>query len=154
MFASANTYNVGGLTTFSCGHYVTTDGGVTWFGDDTTNFNYGDPAPMIMYTNRMLISYITSTGSMGAAYSTNYGSTWSATVTFPGATTSADKNFSATDGEPGSSYYGRCYTVYTEFAGAYANRIVSSYSTDGGVTWSSIIPVSPAPSSGHHHLVC
>ncbi|MBX7043922.1 MAG: hypothetical protein K1X85_13585 [Ignavibacteria bacterium] len=154
MFASANTYNVGGLTTFSCGHYVTTDGGVTWFGDDTTNFNYGDPAPMIMYTDRMLISYITSTGSMGAAYSTNYGSTWSATVTFPGATTSADKNLSATDGEPGSSYYGRCYTVYTEFAGVYANRIVSTYSTDGGVTWSSIIPVSPAPSSGHHHQGC
>lgn len=154
MFASANTYNVGGLTTFSCGHYITTDGGLTWFGDDTTNFNYGDPAPMIMHTGRMLISYITSTGSMGAAYSANFGSTWSSTFTFPGATTSADKNFSAVDGEPGSSYYGRCYTVYTEFAGAYANRIVSSYSTDGGVSWSSIIPVSPVPSAGHHHQGC
>ncbi|MEZ4688969.1 MAG: hypothetical protein R3A12_01850 [Ignavibacteria bacterium] len=39
MFASANTYNVGGATTFSIAHYVTTDGGITWFGDDTTNFN-------------------------------------------------------------------------------------------------------------------
>ena len=153
-FASANTYNVGGTTTFSTGHYVTTDGGVTWFGDDTTNFNFGDPAPMIMHTGRLLISYITGTGSMGAAYSTNNGAAWSATITFPGATTSADKNLSAVDGEPTSSYYGRCYTVYTEFAGANVNRIVSTYSTDGGVTWSSVIPVSPVPSAGHHHQGC
>ncbi|MBK8552112.1 MAG: hypothetical protein IPL53_14040 [Ignavibacteria bacterium] len=154
MFASANTFNVGGTTTFSCGHYVTTDGGLTFFGDDTTNFNFGDPAPMIMYTGRLLISYITSTGSMGAAYSVNNGATWSGTVTFPGATTGTDKNLSCTDGTPTSAYYGRCYTVYTEFAGAYVNRIVSTYSDDGGVTWSNVIPVSPVPSAGHHHQGC
>lgn len=154
MFASANTYNVGGTTTFSCAHYVTTDGGVTWFGDDTTNFNFGDPAPMIRYDGRLLISYITSTGAMGAAYSANNGSTWSGTVTFPGSTTSSDKNFSCTDEEPTSTYYGRCYTVYTEFGGAYANRIVSTWSSDGGVTWSTVIPVSPVPSAGHHHQGC
>lgn len=154
MFASANTFNVGGTTTFSTAHYVTTNGGVSFFGDDTTNFNFGDPAPMIMYSGRLLISYITSTGSMGAAYSVNNGSTWSGTVTFPGATTDADKNLSCTDGEPTSPYYGRCYTVYTEFAGAYVNRIVASWSSNGGVTWSSIIPVSPVPSAGHHHQGC
>ncbi|MBS1550473.1 MAG: hypothetical protein JST15_00205 [Bacteroidetes bacterium] len=154
MFASANTYNVGGSTTFSTGCYKTTDGGVTWSGSDTTNFNFGDPAPMIMHTGRFLISYITSTGAMGAAYSTDLGSTWSGTVTFPGSTTSSDKNLSAVDGTPTSTYYGRCYTVYTEFAGAYANRIVSTYTTDGGVTWSAVIPVSPVPSAGHHHQGC
>ena len=154
MFASANTYNVGGTTTFSCGHYVTTDGGLTWFGDDTTNFNFGDPAPMIMHTGRLIISYITSTGAMGAAYSVNNGSTWSGTVTFPGSTTSSDKNLSAVDGISTSAYYGRIYTVYTEFAGVNVNRIVSTYSTDGGVTWSSVIPVSPVPSAGHHHQGC
>ncbi len=154
MFASANTYNVGGSTTFSCGHYVTTDGGLTWFGDDTTNFNFGDPAPMIMHTGRMLISYITSTGQMGAAYSTDNGGVWSGTVTFPGSTTSSDKNLSAVDGTPTSTYYGRVYTVYTEFSGAYTNRIVSTWSSDGGATWSSVIPVSPPPSAGHHHQGC
>lgn len=153
-FASANTFNVGGSTTFSTACYPSTDGGVTWFGSDTTIFNFGDPAPMIMHTGRFLISYITSTGSMGAAYSLNNGSTWSANVTFPGATTSADKNLSAVDGEPSSSFYGRCYTVYTEFGGAFANRIVSTFSTDGGVSWSSVIPVSPPPSPGHHHQGC
>jgi hypothetical protein len=91
---------------------------------------------------------------MGAAYSANNGATWSGTVTFPGSTTSSDKNLSAVDGIPTSTYYGRIYTVYTEFSGAYVNRIVSTYSTDGGVTWSSVIPVSPVPSAGHHHQGC
>ena len=154
MFASANTFNVGGATTFSTAHYVTTDGGVSFFGDDTTNFNFGDPAPMIMHTDRLIISYITSTGSMGAAWSSNLGTTWSGTVTFPGATTSADKNLSCVDGEPTSPYYGRLYTVYTEFAGANVNRIVATWSSDGGVTWSSVVPVSPVPSAGHHHQGC
>lgn len=154
MFASANTFNVGGTTTFSCGHYVTTDGGVTWFGDDTTVFNFGDPAPMIMHTGRMLISFITSTGNMGASYSVDNGANWSGIVTFPGSTGSSDKNLSAVDGTPTSAFYGRCYTVYTEFGGSNANRIVSSWSSDGGVSWSSITPVSPPPSSGHHHQGC
>ncbi len=154
MFASANTYNVGGTTSFSTANYITTDGGVTWFGSDTTVFNFGDPAPMVMPTGRLVISFITSTGSMGASYSSNLGSTWSGVVTFPGATTSADKNLSAVDGVPTSPYYGRIYTVYTEFGGAYVNRIVSTWSSDGGVTWSSVIPVSPVPSAGHHHQGC
>lgn len=154
MFASANTYNVGGTTTFSTSHYITTDGGLTFFGDDTTNFNFGDPGPMVMYTGRVLISYITSTGAMGAAYSTDLGTTWSGTVTFPGSTTSSDKNLSCTDGTPTSPYYGRCYTVYTEFGGANVNRIVATYSDDGGVTWSAITPISPVPSAGHHHQGC
>lgn len=154
MFASANTYNVGGTTTFSTSHYITTDGGLTFFGDDTTNFNFGDPGPMVMYTGRVLISYITSTGAMGAAYSTDVGTTWSATVTFPGSTTSSDKNLSCTDGTPTSPYYGRCYTVYTEFGGTYVNRIVATYSDDGGVTWSAITPISPVPAAGHHHQGC
>jgi hypothetical protein len=154
MFASANTFNVGGTTTFSTSHYVTTDGGVTFFGDDTTNFNFGDPGPMVRFDSRLLISYITGTGSMGAAWSSNLGATWSATVTFPGATTSADKNLSCTDGIPTSPFYGRAYTVYTEFAGANSGRIVATWSSDGGVTWSSVIPISPVPSAGHHHQGC
>lgn len=154
LFASANTWNMGGFTSISTGSYRTTDGGVTWTGSDTSVFNYGDPGPMIDYLGRFLISYITSSGSMGAAYSTNNGLTWSTTVTFPGATTSADKNLSATDDDPTSAFYGRSYTVYTEFSGTYVNRIVISYTTNQGVSWSTIAPVSPAPSTGHHHQGC
>lgn len=155
MLGSANTFRGG--STFSTGVYVTTNGGVNWFGSDTLNnggFNSGDPGPMIDKDGRMLMSYITTTFSMGASYSTNNGINWAPTVTFPGATTSADKNLSGTDDAPSSAFYGRSYTVYTEFGGSFVNRIVLSYTTNGGVNWSSIAPVSPVPSSGHHHQGC
>jgi hypothetical protein len=157
LYASANTFQGGNFCT---AWYRSTDGGVTWIGNDsmfttagTFQNNFGDPAPMIRYDGRMLISYITTAGRMGASYSTNNGTNWATTVTFPGSGTSSDKNLSATDGEPTSAYYGRCYTVYTEFSGAYANRIVSSYSDDGGVTWSTdnsckSCSISRTPSSG------
>lgn len=155
MLASANTFRGG--STFSTGVYVTTDGGATWFGSDTLNnggFNSGDPGPMIDKDGRFLMSYITTSFSMGASYSTNNGINWAPTVTFPGATTSADKNLSGTDDVPSSSFYGRSYTVYTEFGGTYTNRIVLSYTSNGGVSWSTVAPVSPPTSSGHHHQGC
>ena len=155
MMGSANTFRGG--STFSTGVYVTTNGGVNWFGSDTLNnggFNSGDPGPMIDKNGRFLMSYITTTFSMGASYSTNNGISWAPTVTFPGATTSADKNLSGTDDAPSSAFYGRSYTVYTEFGGTYVNRIVLSYTADGGVSWSTVAPVSPVPSSGHHHQGC
>lgn len=155
MLGSANTYRGG--STFSTGVYVTTDGGVTWYGSDTLNngsFSFGDPGPMIDKNGVFLMSYITLTGSMGASYSSNNGINWAPTVTFPGATTSADKNLSGTDDAPSSPYYGRSYTVYTEFGGTYVNRIVLSYTTNGGVSWSTVAPVSPPTSSGHHHQGC
>ncbi len=151
MFGSANTFNVGGTTTFSCGHYATTDGGLSWFGDDTTVFNFGDPGPMIDYTGRFLISYITSTGQIGASYSVNNGASWSGVVTLPGSTSGADKNLSTTDNTPTSSYYGRAYTVYSELNDG---RIWFSYSSNGGVSWTTVIPISPTPSAGHHHQGC
>ncbi len=155
MLGSANTYRGG--STFSTGVYVTTNGGLTWFGSDTLNnggFNSGDPGPAIDKDGRFLMSYITTTGSMGASYSINNGINWAPTFTFPGATTSADKNLSGTDDAPSSAFYGRSYTVYTEFGGSFINRIVLSYTTNGGVSWSTVAPVSPPTSSGHHHQGC
>lgn len=67
---------------------------------------------------------------------------------------SADKNLSGTDDAPSSPYYGRDYTVYTEFGGTYVKRIVLSYTNNGGVSWSTVAPVSPPTSSGHHHQGC
>lgn len=153
MFASANTYPSG---TFSTGCYVTTNGGLTWFGNDTLGGNItnsGDPAPVIDRNGRFIMSFITAT-SMGASYSTNNGVNWVTPVNFPGATSGADKNFTATDDVPTSSYFGRTYTVYTEFSGGFLNRIVATYTTNGGVSWSSIAPVSPAPPVGYHHQGC
>jgi len=155
MLASANTFRGG--STFSTGVYVTTNGGVNWFGSDTLNnggFSSGDPGPIIDKDGRFLMSYITTSFSMGASFSTNNGINWAPTVTFPGATTSADKNLSSTDDAPSSPFYGRSYTVYTEFGGSFTNRILLSYTTNGGVTWSTVAPVSPPTSPGHHHQGC
>ena len=159
MFASANTFPGGSL--ISTGAYVTTNGGSSWYGNDTLItpsgtpvFNFGDPGPVIDKNGRFLISYITLGGSMGASYSTNNGLNFSSTVSFPGTGSSSDKNLSGTDDSPSSPYYGRSYTVFTEFSGSYTNRIVMSWTSDGGVSWSSISPVSPVPSSGHHHQGC
>lgn len=152
MLASANTYRGGNF--FTVGVYVTTDGGTTWFGSDTINTgtpNYGDPGPAIDKDGRFYMSFIMTTGNMGASYSTDLGITWAPTVTIPGSSTSSDKNFSTTDDIPLSAYYGRAYTVYTEFAGAFSNRIVLSYSSNGGVNWSNINGVSPLPAGAHYH---
>ena len=155
MFGSANTSRGGN---FSTGWYVTTNGGANWFGNDTLYstsgtaiYNYGDPGPIIDGTGRLLNSYITLTGQMGASYSVNNGVNWSSTATFPSSTTSSDKNLSSTDDVPTSANYLRSYTYYTEFAGAYVNRIVGTYTANQGGSWSTVAPVSTVPSANHFH---
>ena len=74
-------------------------------------------------------------------------------MNFPGAS-SFDKNLSAVDDVSGSPFFGRAYTVWTNFGGTFFNRIVISFTTDGGVTWSTAAPVSPPQSPGHHHQGC
>lgn len=152
MFASANSFDE---TNFSTGVYVTTNGGVNWFGSDTLNngtFSYGDPGPAIDRDGRFYMSYISLTGNIGTSYSTNNGITWSPNVNIPLSTTSSDKNFTTTDDVPSSPFYGRIYTAYTEFAPPNYQRIVISYSTNGGVSWSNEAPVSPVPSPNHFDL--
>lgn len=152
MFASANTFYGG--STFSTGVYVTTNGGDSWYGSDTIPtgvFNYGDPAPVIDKDGRFLMTYIALTGNMGSSFSTDNGITWSPNVVIPGSSTSSDKNFTGTDDIPTSPYYGRSYIVYTEFAGQYFNRVVSSYTTNGGANWSNVAVVSPPLSGNYFH---
>jgi hypothetical protein len=153
MFGSANTYR-GGSSGLSTGVYVTTDGGISWYGSDTLasgSFNYGDPGPVIDKNGRFIISFISLTGTIATSYSTDNGITWAPNVVIPGSTTNSDKNFSGTDDVPTSPYYGRSYTVYTEFSGTYTNRVVLSYSTDGAQTWSSVAPASNVPVAQHFH---
>ncbi|MBS1551459.1 MAG: hypothetical protein JST15_05255 [Bacteroidetes bacterium] len=156
MFGSANTSRGGN---FSTGWYVTTDGGTSWFGNDTLFssagtpvFNFGDPGPLIDRNGRFINSYITLSGQIGASWSTNNGVNWSTTVALPGSTSSSDKNLSATDDAPSSAFYGRSYTFYTEFSGALVNRIAGSYTTNGGVNWSTVAAVSPLAVSGSNYF--
>jgi hypothetical protein len=157
MYASSNAVRFS-PTFISEGMYLTTDGGATWFGSDTTNAapitgHSGDPAPVIDKDGRLIITYLGGSTGMQASYSTDMGATWAPSVSMAGGS-SSDKNFSTSDDAPTSPYYGRIYNVWTNFAGTYSNRIVMSYSTNGGASWSTAAPVSPPTSSGHHHQGC
>ncbi|MBS1517318.1 MAG: exo-alpha-sialidase [Bacteroidetes bacterium] len=152
MFASANVFSGGNV--INTGVYVTTNGGLSWFGSDTINngsFNYGDPGPAIDKDGRFLMSFISLTGQISNSVSVDNGITWAPEIRIPGSSTSSDKNFSATDDVPSSPYYGRLYTVFTEFGGANVNKVVISYSTDQGQTWSAESPVSVGPYFQHFH---
>jgi hypothetical protein len=161
IFGSANTTRGLSGSPFSVGWYVSTNGGSTWFGGDTIRnssglglFNYGEPAPVIDKDGVFIESFLRTNGSVGASYSTNNGVNWANIVAIPGATTSSDKNFSGTNDVSTSAYYGRSYTAYTEFAGTYINRILGSYTTNSGASWTSVTPISPPPSSNHFHQGC
>src|SRR6266545_5563239 len=80
MFASAFTIRQAFL---SEGVYVTTDGGVTWFGNDTcsgapiTNHG-GDPGPIIDKNGRFILTHQgRSITGMYSNYSDNLGISWS-----------------------------------------------------------------------------
>jgi hypothetical protein len=51
-----------------------------------------------------------------------------------------DKEIMAIDNNPASPYYGRMYVAWTDFN--FGGRIRSTYSTDGGVTWSAPVTLS------------
>jgi hypothetical protein len=151
MFGSANTvWPPGGFSGISEGVYLTTDGGSTWFGWDSVHSNPiaghgGDDGPCIDKNGTLIISHLGyPQNGMFANYSTDMGVTFSATYTITSLT--ADKNFSSSDDAPSSPYYGRTYTVWTNWNGVYP--IVVSYTTNGGVSWSAMAQIN-TPVSGH-----
>jgi hypothetical protein len=147
MFGSANT-TVGG--TFGQGAYITTDGGTTWFGTDvipTFNFQTSDPAPTIDKDGHLIITTLNINGTaiMESTFSTNNGTTWSAPVII--SPPNVDKNFSASDDVPASTFYGRSYTVWSNFA-LNGTPITISYTTNGGTSWSAPSQINTPP-GGH-----
>jgi len=151
MYASWNSY---GPAFYGCGFCYTSDGGNTWSGNyQTYSPNSGDPGPWIWPTGSTWAGRLGLSCIQGAGHSTNAGVTWVFDMNFPGAS-SFDKNLSGVDDVPGSPFFGRAYTVWTNFGGTYTNYIVGSHSTDGGVTWATAYPISPAPASGHHQQGC
>jgi hypothetical protein len=152
MLASGNMSTIGGTLFISEGVYVTTNGGVTWFGSDTLNGapignHGGDPGPAIDHNGRMYMSHLGfSTSGMFANYSTNNGLNWSNTFTI--ASGSQDKNFTAVDDDPSSPFYGRAYTVWSLFTAANP-PIAVSYTSNGGVNWTAAQQVN-VPPSGHY----
>jgi hypothetical protein len=141
MFGSSNSFNNGGTLFISEGVYVTTNGGLNWFGSDTVqgapvNNHGGDPGPTIDKDGNFIMTHLGYTvGGMYANYSTNNGLTWSSSATIQAG--SVDKNLAGTDDAPSSPFYGRSYCVWTQFSGSYP--AMCSYTTNGGASWSAPI---------------
>jgi subtilisin-like proprotein convertase family protein len=122
------------------GYCYSSDGGVTWIGNSSSVVpSQGDPGTWIWpagtpWAGRLGLSFIN-----GAGYSTNQGSSWVFATSF--LTSNYDKNLSAVDDVTGSPFFGRCYNVWS--AGSPQSGIWFSFSSDGGVTWSTPSQVSP-----------
>lgn len=153
IFASWNSF---GPTFFGTGFTTSTDQGVTWTGNHTMfSPNNGDPAPWVWPSGSTWAGRYGMSVISHGAFSTNNGTSWSTPVAFsPGGGSAFDKNFSAVDDISGSPFFGRAYTVWSDFTGASGWRIRISFTTDGGVSWSPATFVSPTASAGHHHQGC
>lgn len=156
MFGSSNAFNNSGSLFISEGVYVTTNGGLTWFGTDTLqgspiSNHGGDPGITIDRNGTFIMTHLGySTSGMFANYSTNNGATWSANYTIT--TGSQDKNLAGTDDAPSSPYYGRSYVVWSLF-NLSSPPIGISYTSNGGVNWSSVIQINTSV-SGHYSQGC
>jgi hypothetical protein len=98
LFGSSNAiaFVGGSFTTISEGVYVSTNGGVSWFGTDTLqgapiNNHGGDPGPALDKNSSLIMTHLGfSTAGMFGNGSTDNGVTWSPNFTIQGG--SVDKN--------------------------------------------------------------
>jgi len=148
LFASAVTLTVGGGFS-SEGIYISTDGGNTWSGTDTCKgasiINHGgDPGVVITESGRLILSHIglVFPGTY-THYSDDLGLNWSTAVTVTNHQT-GDKGTIVLDYSNQSSFKGRVYLAWTDLQVNPA-AVLSSHSTDQGVSWSNPQIVNPNP---------
>ena len=150
MFGSSNAVTG---STINSGSYITTNGGLNWFGSNiinngNTNNQRGDPGPTIDKDQRVIFTHLSSNTNFGgvtgmaAEYSTNFGQNFSPSVQIHTSSLD-DKNLAGTDDYPTSPYYGNSYMAFCNYSSGvtYVAR-----TTNGGVSWDT--PVSWSPSSG------
>jgi hypothetical protein len=141
MFCSSNTFFGG--TFFNEGVYVTTNGGLNWFGSDTCkgqniNNHGGDPGIAIDKNGVFILKHIASsllTPGVYTHYSTDMGITWSLQSTVSQGSPTEDKGSLTTDNNPISQFYGRSYITGVNYQPPYP--VLFAFTTNNGVNWSS-----------------
>lgn len=149
LFISAVTINT--ATAFkSEGVYVSTDGGISWFGTDTCRGaniqnHAGDPGTIITPSGRLILTHngLVFPG-LFSHYSDDLGKTWSSAYTISPLTVE-DKSTSIIDDEPSSPYYGRLYAVYVNMIQPYPVLVATS--TNSGSSWTTPVKINPTPPS-------
>lgn len=143
LFASCNTLTF--IPFFvSEGIYVTTDEGISWFGNDTCtgepiSFHGGDPGITIDKDGRFIITRLGRSPFVGlySHYSTDNGHTWSTQQVI--STDDLERASVATDANPLSLFYGRTYAAWIKFASPFP--LMFSYTDNGAQSWSPPIPI-------------
>jgi hypothetical protein len=142
LFATANTINLS--TAFiSEGVYVSTNGGTSWWGNDTCTgalitAHGGEPAIAIDRNGRLiLVRYGFNGVGLYSHFSTDNGRTWSSQRTIT--TTQEDRPAVTSDGIATSSFFGRTYAVWVRFASPY--RTYFTYTDDGAANWTAAVAI-------------
>lgn len=161
MFGSANA--VSG-STINDGSYISTNGGVSWFGTNTINNGNtanqrGDPGPAYDKNQRVIFTHLSSASNFGsvtgmaAEYSTDFGQTFSASFQVHSGGLD-DKNLAGTDNNPSSPFYGNSYMAFCNYS---AGTTYAARTTNGGVSWDPAVSWAPPGgevAQGHDVDVC
>jgi hypothetical protein len=146
MFGSSNAVS----GTINSGSYITTNGGLNWFGSNiinngNPNNQRGDPGPTIDKNQRVIFTHISSAINFGsvtgtaAEYSTDFGQTFS--TSFQVHTSGYDdKNLAGTDDNPASPFYGNSYMAFCNYV---AGTTFVARTTNGGVSWDPAVSWAP-----------
>lgn len=135
LFSSANTINLASGF-ISEGIYISTDGGISWKGNDTCAgapllFHRGDPGIVIDKDGKFILTRLGFQDGLFSHVSTDQGKTWSTQRTI--ASERQDRASLITDARSSSPYYGRTYTAFVELLPPFPLKVSST--ADGGVSW-------------------
>jgi len=141
LFAGSYTLNFSTLIRNE-GCYLTTNGGVNWFGYDIINdgfptFHNGDPGPIICPDGTLVMAHFqTFSAQSNRTYSnvsTNMGANWTSPIQCFATTNEQLKSSITIDDVQSSSFYGRIYNVTAMVTNPFV--IIFSKSTDKGASW-------------------
>lgn len=149
LFVSAATINTSNGFR-SEGVYVSTNGGMTWWGTDTctgqliSNHN-GSPGVMIHPEGRFILTHngLVFPG-IYSHYSTDKGLSWSNAYTIS-SDQAEDKGSSGMDDHPSSPFYGRLYVAWVRLLIPFP--LSFAYSTNAGSSWTAPAAVNGTPPS-------